>query len=157
MNLTDWEIILEKVTLIRMFEKVVQDLYRLDYIQSPVHLSIGQELASCLIASNIHDSDYVVGNYRSHAISLALSETYDSLILELLAKQDGVSGGKAGSMHLSVPNNNLMWTSAIVGSGVPVALGIADSLKRQSDSQSLSVVMLGDGALEEGCVLESLI
>ena len=54
MNLTDWEIILEKVTLIRMFEKVVQDLYSLDYIQSPVHLSIGQELASCLIASNIH-------------------------------------------------------------------------------------------------------
>ena len=45
MNLTDWEII-RKVILIRMFEKVVQDLYRLDYIQSPVHLSIGHGFMS---------------------------------------------------------------------------------------------------------------
>jgi len=86
---------------------------------------------------------------------LSLAEDLQPLILELLAKKDGISGGKAGSMHLSVPQKNLMWTSAIVGSGVPIAMGIAESLKRTSSDNVVSV-MFGDGALEEGCVLESL-
>ena len=72
-----------------------------------------------------------------------------------MAKRDGVSGGKAGSMHLSVPSKNLMWTSAIVGTGVPIATGIAESLKRETTDNVVSV-MFGDGAIEEGCVMESL-
>ena len=108
-----------------------------------------------MISNFYKKEDYVVGNYRSHGISLALADDFEPLILELLAKSDGVSGGKAGSMHLSVPNKNLMWTSAIVGSGVPVAVGLAEALKRTSKENVVSV-MFGDGAIEEGCVVESL-
>lgn len=118
-------------------------------------MSIGQELCSVLISNFYDNDDYVVGNYRSHGISLALAENFEPLILELLAKSDGVSGGKAGSMHLSVPEKNLMWTSAIVGSGVPVAVGLAEALKRTTRDNIVSV-MFGDGAIEEGCVVESL-
>ena len=108
-----------------------------------------------MISEFYQDKDYVIGNYRSHGISLSLSDDVKPLILELLAKKKGVSGGKAGSMHLSVPNKNLLWTSAIVGTGVPVAIGIAEALKRTSEGNVVSV-MFGDGALEEGCVIESL-
>lgn len=151
----NWREILEKCILIREFEKVIQDLYKSDCIQSPVHLSIGQELSSVLISHFYKKDDYVVGNYRSHGLSLALADNYEPLILELLAKSDGVSGGKAGSMHLSVPEKNLMWTSAIVGSGVPIAVGLAEALKRTTMDNVVSV-MFGDGAIEEGCVIESL-
>lgn len=150
-----WEKIVAKAVLIREFEKCVQAVYWDDLIQSPVHLSIGQELASCLIADNYISGDHVIGNYRSHAITLALSEEVEEIILELMGKKAGVSGGKAGSMHLSVPNKNLMWTSAIVGSGVPVACGVAEALKRDHNG-NIATVMFGDGALEEGCVQESL-
>ena len=151
----NWHQILEKSIAIRQFETVVQELYSTDCIQSPVHLSIGQELASALIADNYSKEDHLVGNYRSHGISVGITDDYEPLILELLAKKGGVSSGKAGSMHLSVPNKNLMWTSAIVGTGVPIALGIADSLKRK-ESSGIVTVMFGDGAIEEGCVLESI-
>ena len=153
--MTNWSLVLEKSVAIRQFESVVQHLYSTDCIQSPVHLSIGQELASALIAVNYQQGDHLVGNYRSHGISVGIADDFKPLILELLAKRDGVSAGKAGSMHLSVPEKNLMWTSAIVGTGVPVALGIADALKRKGD-HSIVTVMFGDGAIEEGCVLESL-
>ncbi len=141
--------------MIREFEKVIQSLYYSDCIQSPVHLSIGQELSSVLISHFYKKEDYVVGNYRSHGLSLALADDFEPLILELLAKSDGVSGGKAGSMHLSVPEKNLMWTSAIVGSGLPISVGLAEALKRTSKKNVVSV-MFGDGAIEEGCVIESL-
>ena len=153
--MSSWSQIVDKVILIREFEKCIQSVYWDDIIQSPVHLSIGQELASCLIADNHSEGDHVIGNYRSHAIALALSTNYEALILELMGKQSGVSGGKAGSMHLSVPEKNMMWTSAIVGSGVPVACGIAEALKRDGNG-NIATVMFGDGALEEGCVQESL-
>jgi TPP-dependent pyruvate/acetoin dehydrogenase alpha subunit len=150
-----WIEIVKRVTLIREFERVVQDLYESDVIQSPVHLSIGQELLSVLISDVVEDGDKIIGNYRSHALAVALSEDLEPLILELLAKKEGVSGGKAGSMHLSVPKKGMIWTSAIVGSGVPVACGIADALKKDNE-QRVVLVMFGDGAIEEGCVLESI-
>lgn len=151
----NWEKLLEKTILIREFEKIIQKLYLSDCIQSPVHLSIGQELTAVLMSELYLKGDHVVGNYRSHALALSLADEFQSLVLELLAKRQGVSGGKAGSMHLSVPSKNMMWTSAIVGTGVPIATGIAEALKRESEENLVSV-MFGDGAIEEGCVLESL-
>lgn len=151
----NWEKLLEKTILIREFEKTIQKLYSTDCIQSPVHLSIGQELTAVLMAEFYKEGDHLIGNYRSHALSLSIADNYKPIVLELLAKKEGVSGGKAGSMHLSVPDKNLMWTSAIVGTGVPIATGIAEALKRTT-SDNLVSVMFGDGAIEEGCVLESL-
>ena len=150
-----WEKILEKAILIREFETVIQKLYLSDCIQSPVHLSIGQELTAVLMSEFYLEGDHVVGNYRSHALALSMADDFQSIVLELLAKREGISGGKAGSMHLSVPSKNMMWTSAIVGTGVPIATGIAEALKRESEENIVSV-MFGDGAIEEGCVLESL-
>ena len=152
---TNWNSILETCVAIREFEVHIQELYKSDLIQSPVHLSIGQELICGIISNYSNQEDHFIGNYRSHGLSLALSSDYNPIILELLAKRDGVSGGKAGSMHLSVPCRNMPWTSAIVGSGVPLSVGIADSLKRDNSS-GIALVQFGDGALEEGCVMESL-
>lgn len=150
-----WYKLIEGCVKIREFERVIQDTYPKDTIQSPVHLSIGQELTSALIAHFYLKGDYVTGNYRSHGLAVALSDDIQPVISELLAKQNGVSAGKAGSMHLSVPDKNMMWTSAIVGSGVPLSIGFGEYLKRLGGS-NVSTVMFGDGAIEEGCVLESL-
>ena len=74
------------------------------------------------------DGDHLV-EISFHALAISIADDYEPIILELLAKKEGVSSGKAGSMHLSVPNKNLMWTSAIVGTGVPVTFGIAELKK----------------------------
>ena len=68
---------------------------------------------------------------------------------------NGMYGGRAGSMHLGDPKENMPWTSAIVGSGVPVAAGAAQACKWDKEN-AITVCMFGDGAIEEGGVLETL-
>ena len=66
--------IIEKVLFIRRFEEKIIEIYHTDVIKSPVHLSIGQELFSVLLTKNIQDEDKIIGNYRSHAVALSLTE-----------------------------------------------------------------------------------
>lgn len=157
MNITtnEWRELIETCIRIRAFEEAIEAVYEKDLIQSPVHLSIGQELTSVLIAKFLEKKDYVIGNYRSHALAISVTTSIEKLMLELCAKKDGMYGGRAGSMHLGDPKANMPWTSAIVGSGVPVATGLAWVSKQLNDN-SIVIAQFGDGALEEGCVLESM-
>ena len=140
---------------IRAFEEAIEEVYFDDVVESPVHLSIGQELSSVLAGINKQEQDHFVGNYRSHALTLSISDKWDSIIRELRGDKGGIFQGRAGSMHLGDPSVNMMWTSAIVGTGVPVSLGIADACKRNQDN-GVTLVQFGDGAMEEGAVLESM-
>ena len=150
-----WREILEKCIEIRAFEQAIERVYQEDIIQSPVHLSIGQELTSVMMGKLKEKNDWVIGNYRSHALTLSVSNNENEIIKELCGKAEGMFGGKAGSMHLGDPQANMPWTSAIVGSGVPIAAGVAEGVKRD-EGRNLVAVQFGDGAMEEGCVYETL-
>ena len=140
---------------IRAFEEAIEKVYLEDVVESPVHLSIGQELSSVLAGINKKDQDHFIGNYRSHALTLSITEKWDSIIMELCGNENGIFRGRGGSMHLGDPSKNMMWTSAIVGTGVPVSLGMADACKR-ANNNGVALVQFGDGAMEEGAVLESM-
>lgn len=151
--------IIEKVLFIRRFEEKIIEIYHTDVIKSPVHLSIGQELFSVLLAQQIKKEDKIVGNYRSHALALALTTDPQLIIDELFAKNSGEYGGRGGSMHLGCQEKGMPWTSAIVASGIPVAVGIAEAQKRLNliDNKNRIVICLfGDGAMEEGVFIESI-
>ena len=151
--------IIEKVLFIRRFERKIVEIYHTDVIKSPVHLSIGQELFSVLLAKQIKTEDKIIGNYRSHGLSLALTEDPQLITDELFAKNSGEFGGRGGSMHLGCESMGMPWTSAIVASGIPVAVGIAEAQKRLNkiDNQKRIVICLfGDGAMEEGVFIESI-
>ena len=150
-----WKKITELTAEIRGFEEAIEDVYAEDMIESPVHLSIGQELISVLAGLNSEREDVIVGTYRSHAITLARSEKRAEIIDELCGTKDGIYGGRAGSMHLGDPDANMPWTSAIVGSGVPIAAGAAQACKWDEEG-GICICLFGDGAIEEGGVLETL-
>ena len=78
---------IKQVLFIRRFEEKIIEIYHTDVIKSPVHLSIGQELFSVLLAENTTKGDKIVGNYRSHALSLSLTKTPQSISDELFATQ----------------------------------------------------------------------
>ena len=99
--------IIEKVLFIRRFEKKIVEIYHTDVIKSPVHLSIGQELFSVLLAEQIKIEDKIIGNYRSHALSLALTEDPQLITDELFAKNSGEFGGRGGSMHLGCESRGM--------------------------------------------------
>ena len=124
--------ILKKLILVRRIEQKIQEIYSTDLIKSPVHLSLGQELLAAVISEFITLEDRVIATYRGHALALCVSNNFQPIINELFAKKSGVFGGRNGSMHLGSDNGIMPWTSAIVSTGIPVALGIAEAAKRKN-------------------------
>ncbi|HTR86841.1 MAG TPA: thiamine pyrophosphate-dependent dehydrogenase E1 component subunit alpha [Reyranella sp.] len=141
--------------LIRLVEERIIELYPSDRIQSPVHLSIGQEAVSVGVCDALRPDDLVFATYRSHGFYIAKGGRLDAMFAELYGRLGGVSKGKAGSMHLSAPEVGLMGSSAVVASTIPHAVGAALSFKRRSLSR-IAVAVFGDGATEEGVYHESL-
>lgn len=140
---------------IRRVEEEIIRVYPTDKIQSPVHLSIGQELASVAVCAALAPGDKVFGTYRSHALYLAKGGDLNAFVAELYGKQTGCANGKGGSMHLVEEKAGLLGTSAIVASLIPVAVGYAFAQKRQKTGV-VTVCFFGDGATEEGCYFEAL-
>jgi pyruvate dehydrogenase E1 component alpha subunit len=141
--------------LIRLVEEKIIELYPFDKIQSPVHLSIGQEAVAVGVCESLHREDLVFITYRGHAFYIAKGGDLPLMMAELYGRANGVSKGKAGSMHLAAPQVGVMGASAVVASTISLAVGAALANRLQKKS-GLSVVCFGDGATEQGTYHESL-
>lgn len=140
---------------IRLVEEEIIKRYPSDMIQSPVHLSIGQEAVAVGICAALKPTDKLFSSYRSHAFYLAKGGDLNKMMAELYGRIDGCCGGKGGSMHLSAPEVGFMGTSAVVASSISNAVGSAFAAKMLNKDE-LNVVIFGDGATEEGAYHESL-
>jgi TPP-dependent pyruvate/acetoin dehydrogenase alpha subunit len=140
---------------IRRVEERIAAVYPTDKIQSPVHLSIGQEAVSVAVCEALRPDDVVFGTYRCHAFYLAKGGDLNQMIAELYGKATGCARGKAGSMHLIDRPAGVMGASAVVGTTIPHAVGYALALKMQRKPHVVAC-FLGDGAVEEGVFHESM-
>lgn len=140
---------------IRMVEEKIIELYPSDLIQSPVHLSIGQESVAVGVCSNLNIDDWIFINYRGHAFYLAKGGPLPEFFAELMGKKNGQSKGKAGSMHLASLKQGIMGASAVVGSTISHAVGAALVSKIKNENK-IFVTNFGDGAVEQGVFHESL-
>jgi pyruvate dehydrogenase E1 component alpha subunit len=140
---------------IRLVEEKIIKLYPHDLIQSPVHLSIGQEAVAVGVCNNLNLDDWIFINYRGHAFYLAKGGDLFKFFAELMGKKNGISKGKAGSMHLASPKHGIMGASAVVGSTISHAVGAALISKIKNENR-IFVTIFGDGATEQGVFHESL-
>jgi TPP-dependent pyruvate/acetoin dehydrogenase alpha subunit len=140
---------------IRSVEEEIAARYSENKMRCPTHLSIGQEAVSAAFANIIQKKDYAVSTHRGHAHYLAKGGNLNELIAELYGKKTGCSRGKGGSMHLIDLKVNFMGTSAIVGNSIPTGVGLGLSSKLRN-LNSISVIFLGEGAIEEGVFYESI-
>ena len=140
---------------IRRVEEEIIAVYPTDKIQSPVHLSIGQEAVSVGVCEALEPRDVIFGTYRNHACYLAKGGDLKGMIAELYGKATGVAKGKAGSMHLIDVPRGVMGASAVVATTIPQAVGFAYAAKLQRPG-SVVVSFFGDGAIEEGAFHESV-
>lgn len=150
-----YEELFYKALRIRLVEERIIKLYPSDKIQSPVHLSIGQEAVAVGACHSLKPMDLLFCSYRSHAFYLAKGGDLHKMFAELYGKATGCCGGKAGSMHLAAPEVGLMGSSAVVASTIPHAVGAALAAK-QLKKDHVIVTVFGDGATEEGVYHESL-
>ena len=140
---------------IRMVEERIIDIYPSDKIQSPVHLSIGQEAVAVGVCHPLNKSDLLFTSYRGHAYYLAKGGCLKQLFAELYGKITGCCKGKGGSMHLAAPEVGLVGTSAVVASTIPHAVGAALAANYLKKDQII-ISAFGDGAMDEGVYHESL-
>jgi len=141
--------------MIRKVEDTIQAHYLEDEMKTPMHMSMGEEAIAAGVCHALKPGDQVLGSYRSHGIYIAKTQETDKFFAEMYGKVTGTSKGKAGSMHLIAPDAGLVCTSAIVGSSIPVALGVAFA-NRYFKNDKMTAVFFGDGAIDEGVFWESL-
>lgn len=141
--------------LIRRFEEKICEVYAAQDMKTPVHLCIGQEAVCAGVCAHLRPQDYLSTTHRGHGHCLAKGMDPYRLYAEFYGRADGCCGGKGGSMHPAEPEIGILGTSAIVGGGIPTAVGTALASHLRGEER-VSVVFFGDGASEEGVFHESL-
>lgn len=147
--------LMRSMILIRRFEEKIIDVYGDQDMKSPVHLYIGEEAIAAGVCANLREKDYVFTTHRSHGHCLAKGVDPKELYAEFYGRVTGCSRGKGGSMHPAAPDQGILGTTAIVGGGIPLAVGTALASKMREDGR-VSVTFFGDGATDEGTFHESL-
>jgi len=134
---------------IRRFEERCAQLYQAEKIRGFLHLYIGEEAVAVGVMGALEPGDAVVATYREHGHALARGLDPGAVMAEMYGKQQGCSGGRGGSMHLFDAATRFYGGNAIVGGGLPVAVGLALA-DRLSGRRGVTAVFFGEGAVAEG-------
>jgi acetoin:2,6-dichlorophenolindophenol oxidoreductase subunit alpha len=145
----------EMMVLIRQAELRLSRLFADGEVPGFIHLSIGQEAVPAGVGAALEPSDTVASTHRGHGHALAKGMALDRFFLEILGREEGVCGGRGGSMHVADLSIGMLGANGIVGAGIPVALGSALAHQVRGGRQ-IAVVFFGDGAIAEGVLHESL-
>lgn len=147
--------LLAQMVLIRRFEERCAELYAAAKIRGFLHLYVGEEAVAVGVLSAFEPQDAVVATYREHGHALARGVPARTIMAEMFGKVDGCSRGRGGSMHLFDRERGLYGGNAIVGGGLPVAVGLALAAKMSGQDRA-TVCFFGEGAMAEGEFHESM-
>lgn len=140
---------------IRWFEAKCAELYQAQKIRGFLHLYDGEEAVAVGVMQALEESDAVVATYRDHGQALARGLPMGGLMAEMFGKQEGCSRGRGGSMHFYDRQRRFFGGNAIVGGGLPLAIGVALADK-QLRPGALTACFFGEGAAGEGAFHESM-
>ena len=146
---------LRKMHLIRRFEESAEDAYMRGLVHGTMHLSIGQEASAVGICAALEPTDYMTSTHRGHGHCIAKGAQVSRMFAEFFGKEDGYCRGRGGSMHIADVSTGNLGANGIVGGGLPIAVGVALSMKKQK-RPSVVVSFFGDGANNEGAFHEAL-
>ena len=153
----------------RFFEEKTEELFKAGLIHGTTHLANGQE-------ASLDDGDWIVPTHRCHGFTICRGSDPSAMFAEMFGSVHGLAKGLGGSMHMPDSSHWNLGSSAVVGSGVPLATGIAFWNRFQSVGnagfaastasnpkdypktpvKNISVAIFGDGASSRGSVHESM-
>lgn len=140
---------------VRRMEEKCAELYGATKIRGFLHLYIGEEACASGVLRAVGPKDNVVATYREHGHALVRGVPMTQIMAEMFGKATGCARGRGGSMHLFDASRRFYGGTAIVGSGLPLAvgLGLADTMLGRD---AVTVCFFGDGAVAEGAFHEAL-
>jgi pyruvate dehydrogenase E1 component alpha subunit len=147
--------LLQEMLRIRRFEEKAAELYTLGKIRGFLHLYIGEEAIAAGAMQALTPDDTIVATYREHGHALVRGLPAGALMAEMYGKANGCCRGRGGSMHFFDASRRFHGGHAIVGGGIPIAVGLAlaDQMQRQV---RVTACFFGEGAVAEGEFHESL-
>jgi len=141
---------------IRRLEERCAQLYGEQKIRGFLHLYIGEEAVAAGVMPNLQAQDNVIATYREHGHALLRGVAMNAIMAEMYGKQEGCSRGHGGSMHLFDRATRFFGGNAIVGGGLPLAVGLALADRTVLREGCVSACFFGEGAVAEGAFHESL-
>ncbi len=141
---------------LRFGQKIINEMYKNKEFKIPIHLAMGHEAIAVAVNEIMRDEDKLVPSHRNIHYNLVRTESLKSEIDEYLLKEEGLAGGRLGSMNLANETQGIIYSSSILGNNLCVATGVALSHKVK-DTNGIVIVVTGDGAMEEGSFHESLL
>lgn len=147
--------LLREMLRVRRFEERCVELYSSAKIRGFLHLYIGEEAVAVGVCQALTPQDSVVATYREHGHALVRGVGMDSLMAEMYGKVTGCSRGRGGSMHIFDAGRRFYGGNAIVGGGLPLAVGMALADKMRGIAR-VTACFFGDGAVAEGEFHESM-
>jgi pyruvate dehydrogenase E1 component alpha subunit len=146
--------LLRDMLRIRRLEEKAAELYGEGKIRGFLHLYIGEEAVAVGALHALKAEDNIVATYREHGHALVRGMPMERIMAEMYGKREGCSRGRGGSMHLFDAKTRLFGGNAIVGGGLPLAVGLALADKMQG-ARRVTACFFGDGAMAEGVFHES--
>lgn len=141
---------------IRISQIIINEKYKKNEFKVPIHLALGHEAIAVALHEAFKADDKLVCSHRNIHYNLAFADSPKGILDEYLLKDIGLAGGRQGSMNLSNPSKGIVYTSNILGNNLSIAAGLSLSMSINKPDDSVTYVITGDGAMEEGAFYESL-
>ena len=140
---------------IRFFEEKVFELYGQNLVPGTIHLYLGEEAVAVGVCNAIRKDDYITSTHRGHGHCIAKGAELKRTMAEILGKKTGYCKGKGGSMHIADFSIGMLGATAVVGAGIPIAVGAGLSVKLRRTDQVVAC-FFGEGASNQGTFHESI-
>jgi len=147
--------IYRKALLIQIFDERMRSLISTGRMAAVYYSPRGQEILAAAMGVNLKPTDYLVTTYRGVHDQLAKGMPLRLLVAEYSGKATGACKGKGGAMHITYPAAGIMVTTGVVGSGLPIANGLALASQLRRDGR-VTLCNFGDGASNIGAFHEAL-
>lgn len=154
-NATSLKSMYRRMRLIRRFEERTAELIDAGEIRAHAHLYIGEEAVAVGVSAALVTEDITTSTHRGHGHILAKGGDPMRMFAELMGREAGYNKGRGGSMHIADLGLGIFGANGIVGAGAPMACGAARMFKNRGEP-FVAVPFFGDGAMNQGVLLESL-
>ena len=144
-----------KMLEIRFFEEKVFGLYGQNLVPGTIHLYAGEEAVAVGVCSALSKDDYITSTHRGHGHCIAKGADLKRTMAEILGKKTGYCKGKGGSMHIADFSIGMLGATAVVGAGLPIAVGAGLSARLRRTGQAVAC-FFGEGASNQGTFHESI-
>lgn len=148
----DHETMLEiyrRMVRIRQFELAAMDLFKRGLVKGAIHTYIGQEASGVGVCMALNTDDLIAGTHRSHGHNIAKGADPKRMMAEILGKETGYCKGRGGSMHIAAFDTGSLGALAVVGSGIPIAVGAALAFKLRGENR-VAVPFTGEAGSNTG-------